>query len=110
MKINELISRLPESMSGNISHSETAITVTLEKGYLKLDKSETGWGDSELTLDGKELTLETLKERLGKIELREYIKPPEVEQEAGKENAELKTSISQLESRIRYLENKITVL
>lgn len=103
MNTKELVGRLPESIQGNISHSETAVTITLEKGYLKLDKVTQGWGDTELTLDGKELTLDLLKERLGKVELREYVKPPEVEQEASKED--MLAAMTDLNDRVDALES-----
>jgi hypothetical protein len=99
MKTNELIGTLPEHMSGNLSHSETYITLTLPDGYLKFDKV----GD-DLTLDGKELTREFLTEKIGKEKLREYTEL-EVIEEKEVSQSDILAAITDLNDRVDVIES-----
>jgi hypothetical protein len=99
MKTNELIGTIPEHMGGNLSHSETVITLTLPDGkYLKFDKS----GD-DLTLDGKELTRDMLVEKLGKEKLREWVEPEVQETEVSQ--SDILAAMIDLNDRVNAVES-----
>lgn len=90
MNIKEFTGSIPESMSGNIAHSDSCLTMTLPDGKaLTLTKS----GD-DLLLDGKELTREILAGKIGK--LREYVEMQEAEE----------LTLKALDTRLKTLEAK----
>ena len=93
MNIKEFTGSIPESMSGNIAHSDACLTMTLPDGKaLKLDKT-----GEELLLDGKELTREVLAAKIGK--LREYVEMQEPEE----------LTLNSLDTRLKALESKTGV-